>query len=53
MAKSGFGWALLALISIVGDLNAKGPNVLLIVSDDLNRHLAITGYDQVATPALT
>jgi len=53
VAKSGFGWALLALISLVGDLSAKGPNVLLIVSDDLNRHLAITGYDQVATPALT
>ena len=53
MAKTGFGWALLALIFIVGDLSAKGPNVLLIVSDDLNRHLAIAGYDQVATPALT
>ena len=29
------------------------PNVLLIISDDLNRHLAVTGYEQVPTPALS
>tara|TARA_B100000945_G_C20402125_1_gene607942 strand:+ start:497 stop:1957 length:1461 start_codon:yes stop_codon:yes gene_type:complete len=45
--------ALLFSLSIVGNVNAATPNVLLIISDDLNRHLAAVGYQQVPTPALS
>ena len=53
MVKTGVWLPVVALLLMAGDLIAKGPNVLLIVSDDLNRHLSIAGYDQVSTPALS
>jgi len=53
VVKTGVWLPVVALLLMAGDLIAKGPNVLLIVSDDLNRHLSIAGYDQVSTPALS
>ena len=53
MSKLRLTWPMLVLLLVMSKVSADRPNVLLIVSDDLNRHLAAAGYDQVPTPALS
>ena len=53
MSKIRLAWPMFVLLLVMSKVSAERPNVLLIVSDDLNRHLAAAGYDQVPTPALS
>ena len=46
-------FAVMLAVLACSKVAAGKPNVLLIISDDLNRHLAVTGYEQVPTPALS
>ncbi len=51
MKKAAVLWFI--LVGHVGAAAADKPNILFIVCDDLNTHVAPSGYDAVKTPVLS